>query len=74
MLLTSSPSVAEFEEEEGDLLDEALVSIETGDADVDVETFDFNVNGSFYAGFNLVFPTYSDTVLVNTIPSGVWLA
>ena len=56
MLLTSSPSVAEFEEE-GDLLDEALVSIETGDVDADVEALEFNVNGSFEAESSLVFST-----------------
>ena len=56
MLLTSSLSVAEFEEE-GDLLDETLVSIETGDVDADVEALEFNVNCSFEAGSNLVFST-----------------
>ena len=74
MLLTSSLSVAEFEEE-GDLLDEALVSIETGDVDADVEALEFNVNGSLEAESNLVVETYSDTtVLVNTCPSGVLLS
>ena len=56
MLLTSSLSVAEFEEE-GDLLDEALVSIETGDVDADVEALEFIVNCSFEAGSNLVYST-----------------
>ena len=44
-LLTSSLSAAELLEEE-DLLDDALVSIETGDAVVEVEGFETNVNDS----------------------------
>jgi hypothetical protein len=47
-LLTSSLSAAELLEEE-DLLDDALVSIEIGDAVavVEVEGFETNVNDSF---------------------------
>ena len=56
MLLTSSLSVAEFEEE-GDLLDEALVSIEIGDVEAAVDALEFNVNCSFEAGSILVFST-----------------
>jgi len=44
-LLTSSLSPADLVEEE-DLLDDALVSIETGDAVVEVEGFETNVNDS----------------------------
>ena len=55
-LLTSSLSAAELLEEE-DLLDDALVSIETGDVDADVEALEFIVNCSFEAGSNLVYST-----------------
>lgn len=58
--------------EEEDLLDEALVSMETGEVEVDVEGFDTTVNGSSCSGSNLVLPTCSEFVLLMSMASGVW--